>query len=77
MKLIRISNLMIEECKSAMDKFPTFASYHEGKAVIEEELDELWDEIKDKQDKDKLRAEAIQIGAMAIRFVNDLLEVKK
>ena len=39
--------------------------------------DELWDEIKKQPDaakKSKMRAEAIQIAAMAIRFVQDLCD---
>ena len=41
----------------------------------QEEVDELWDEIKMKptaRDKDKIRREAIQVATMAIRFVHDL-----
>ena len=49
-------------------------STHEGYAVIKEELDELWDEVKKKHpDPKRLLAEAIQIGAMAIAFA---VEVK-
>jgi hypothetical protein len=49
-------------------------SGHEGKAVIEEELDELWEEIKryPKHDPAKWRKEAIHLGAMALRFLVDL-----
>ena len=34
------------ELLSATEKFGPFNSTHEGYAVIKEELDELWDEIK-------------------------------
>ena len=56
-------------------------SAHEGYAVLLEEVDELWDEVKKNpskyahRDKD-MRKEAIQIAAMAIRFVLDVCEKK-
>ena len=64
-----------DEYDEAAKHFPVFASYHEGKAIIEEELEELWDEIKAKPHpgrKGNLKREAIQVGAMALRFLIDL-----
>ena len=55
----------------ATGKFGAFASTHEGWAVIREELDELWDAIKANADTHELRKEAIQVGAMALRFLTD------
>jgi len=52
-----------------------FASHHEAYAVILEELDELWDEIKKKEinyDLKAQRKEAMQVGAMILRFINEL-----
>jgi hypothetical protein len=52
-----------------------FNSAHEGYAVLLEEVDELWDEVKLKRklrDKTKMKAEAVQIAAMAIRFIHDI-----
>ena len=63
--------LVRAELVRATGKFGAFNSYHEGYAVILEELDELWDEIKGGQRPAELRAEAIQVAAMAIRFVLD------
>ncbi len=59
-----------EELQSAMRKFPPFNSPHEGYAVILEELDELWDEVKkNPPHKGAMREEATQVAAMAIRFM--------
>ena len=68
-----IADDMLDELGRAMSKFGPMASAHEGYAILLEELDELWDEIKLKdRDKARMRAEAIQVGAMAIRFIKDL-----
>ena len=50
----------------------SFNSTHEGYAIIKEEVDELWDEVKKNGSPKALREEAIQIAAMAIRFCTDL-----
>ena len=66
-----------------MTKFPVgFNSFHEGYAVILEELEELKDEVFKKstkearviQGKAALRAEAVQVAAMSIRFIVDLTD---
>lgn len=50
-----------------------FNSLHEGYGVLKEEVDELWDEIKLKNpDKAKIYTEAKQVGAMALRIMNEL-----
>jgi hypothetical protein len=63
------------EFNEAIQKFETFHSTHEGYAIIKEEVEELWDEIKKKvgeRDPNKIQKEAIQVGAMALRFLVDL-----
>lgn len=61
------------EYENASKEFPRFNSSHEGYAIIKEELDELWDEIKTKnKDREKIQKEAKQVGAMALRFMVDL-----
>lgn len=65
--------LVREELLVATDKFPRFNSCHEGKAVIEEELDELWDHIKANTGRSpEARVEATQVAAMAVRYLVDL-----
>lgn len=62
-----------EEYKYAVVHFDEFNSAHEGYAVIKEELDELWDEVKKKcNSKKKMRKEALQIAAMGMRFIVDV-----
>jgi len=66
-----IADVAIELVR-AESKFPPFNSSHEGYAVILEELDELWDEIKNNKAEGSLerqRKEAIQVAAMGMRFV--------
>lgn len=63
------------EQHGAASKFPPFNSAHEGFAILNEEVDELWQHVKVKQgqrDVDAMLAEAVQIAAMAIRFAVDL-----
>ena len=50
-------------------------SAHEAYAVILEEVDELWDEVKKKQSQRNnaaMRSELIQIAAMAVRAIDNL-----
>lgn len=67
--------LIKKEFNRAKDLYPAFHSNHEAYAVIKEEIDELWDEIKRSKDvraNDKIRKELIQVGAMVLRYLNDL-----
>ena len=62
---------ILKEYRKATMKFSAFNSTHEGYAVILEELDELWDEIKNNSTRGCLRKEAIQVAAMGLRFIVD------
>ena len=66
------------ESESATRKNGPFRSAHEGFAVILEELDELKAEVWKKEGErntEQMRREAIQVAAMAIRFILDLIEI--
>lgn len=81
-----------DELHRAREKHSSMTSPHHGYAIILEELDELWDEVKAwrgsawkglsleqiehmaTEAKQKMRKEAIQIAAMALRFVLDVAE---
>lgn len=76
-KTIDITHEVLFELNRARKKHPKdFNSAHEGFAILDEERDELWDEVKgnDPKRREKMRAEAIQIAAMAIRFVEDVCD---
>lgn len=64
-----------DELFEAINKFPPFASPHEGYAIIKEEVDELWDDIK--ANKGKETEEIIQVAAMAVRYILDLQRMSK
>lgn len=65
---------VLDEVRKASKNWPKFNSAHEGYAILLEEVDELWDEVKVNQkrrDLIKMRSEAKQVAAMAIRFMGD------
>lgn len=63
------------ELFSAVRKFDPFNSPHEGYAVILEELEELWDHAKANNGRSpEARQEAIQVAAMALRYVLDVCD---
>lgn len=65
------------EVARAEAKHAPMNSAHEGYAVLLEEVDELWEEVR-KQTRDRspeaMRTECVQIAAMAVRFVRDVCE---
>jgi len=63
---------VVDELLRATKKYNSFHSAHEGYGVILEELDELWDDIKFNNGTVEMRKEAIQVAAMAVRFILDL-----
>lgn len=68
---------VINELNGALENWPALNSAHEGYAVILEEMDELWDHVKTKQknrDLTKMKKEAIQVAAMAMRFAYEVCD---
>jgi NTP pyrophosphatase (non-canonical NTP hydrolase) len=72
MKLDAVINAVLKELELAESKFPPFNSPHEGYSILLEEVDELWDEVKSKDSLERdqrMKEEAIQVGAMALKFL--------
>jgi hypothetical protein len=65
--------LVKEELDRATKQHAAFNSPHEGYAVILEEVDELWAEVKANNGQGhRGTTEAVQTAAMAIRYLIDL-----
>lgn len=75
MRTDEILKLIEDEYLRASDLYPNLHSNHEAYAVIKEEVDELWDEIKKSKElngNNQIKNELIQIGAMVVRYLNNL-----
>ena len=68
-------NWVKNEYIKATKKFGDFHNAHEGYAVLLEEMDELWENVKLNQSNTGrnplMLVEAIQVAAMALRFMMD------
>jgi hypothetical protein len=64
---------VLTELRTALDRFPPMRSPHEGYAILLEEVEEMWDAIK-ANDGPASRKEAVQVAAMAIRYLMDVGE---
>lgn len=76
MKYKSFPKMVSKELKSARSKHGNMKSIHEGYAVILEELDEVWDEVKKKsseRDMENLLKEIIQVAAMAQKMAEDVV----
>jgi hypothetical protein len=71
-------NDVLRELAKARKKFPAgMHSAHEGFAVLREEVDELWDDVRGPDDSGRaarMRTEAVQVAAMALRFIEDVCD---
>lgn len=76
----KTAKLIDQELRSIPEKYQkNFNSVHEGYAVLLEEVEELkqeafWGEKGGDKEvwKEKLKAEAVQVAAMAVRFIQEL-----
>ena len=73
MNTVEVSDVLesvFQEVSRAESKFPPFNSAHEGHSVLREEVEELWDHVKEDTGYSvEAEKEAIQVAAMAIRYI--------
>lgn len=70
-----VMELVLLELLDARLNHPAMHSRHEGYAVLKEEVDELWTEVKSNASIERVRDEAKQVAAMGMRFLLDLCDV--
>lgn len=73
-----LTEIRLEAVRAARLHAP-MNSLHEGYAVLLEEVDELWDWVKaneKRRDYEAIQKETIQIAAMAIRILVDVVQPK-
>ena len=69
---------VLGEYARATEIFGPMLNAHHGFGILKEEVDELWDEVKRHNPnqleaaKLRMRREAVQVAAMAIRFIIDV-----
>jgi len=63
---------IIQEYIQARTKHRKIASFHEGYAILKEEVDEMWDAIKQNKDPVVIKNEARQVAAMALAIIVEL-----
>ena len=78
-----VAEEIVTEASRASALFPPMNSPHEASAVIREEFDEYWDEVKkhntskpDRDTRPRQREELIQLAAMCIRAITDTIDIK-
>jgi len=66
-------NLISDETARIQEIEDKYNSFHEASAVIREEYEELWDEIKMKHhDVGKIQFEAVHLAAVTLRLLIEL-----
>lgn len=76
-RLLAVLSMVFDEHRAAKAKHSAaYENFHHGWAVLYEEVDELWDEVKRSQHKEAaITHEAIQVAQVAVRFVFDLCRI--
>lgn len=75
MNVVEANREVLEELKRAETNFGNMVSPHEGFAIIKEEVDELWEEVRKAGpigDRVAMKEEARHVAAMALRFLVDI-----
>lgn len=75
MNIVQAITLVSDELNEAERKFPTFHSYHEGYAVILEEVRELEAEVfknRSSWNDEAIKKEVVQVAAMCIKMLTSL-----
>jgi NTP pyrophosphatase (non-canonical NTP hydrolase) len=75
-------SVILEEIKSevikARAKHAPMRGRHEGYAVMLEEVDEVWEEIKKREcNWSELRKELVQVAAMAVCMINEVVDGRR
>lgn len=79
-RLARVLNEVEIEIAQATTNWGPFNSAHEGFAVLNEEFDELKEHVwmnQRKRDLEKMRKEAVQVAAVAIRFAAEVCDEER
>lgn len=69
--IVQTLSVTENELRTAMAKHGQFVDYHHGWGVLAEEVEELFKEIcrkDEKQNPHKIKAEAVQVAAMACKI---------
>jgi hypothetical protein len=85
LKYLQETNEVVDDCMAdvyiefirATSLHPPFNSAHEGYSILLEEMEELREHVRAKEDKtnmNAMREEAVQVAAMALRFIIDVCD---
>lgn len=79
-QMLKVLEKVKVELEKSYNKFPNITTPYDGYARLQDEVEELWDEIKVKEkyktntNQDHRRREATHVAVMAIRFILDVCD---